>query len=116
MIDHPGSALIPLVVGAPLAGDQLVRLTDVGGQVVDEIDRAGQDGFGTVEKAGDGTITTVSKARSDYVQTINKGWRDTRDQTARSFNDTVDGGKAVERFEEHARSAPLANASKQSST
>lgn len=100
VIDHPASAIVPLVAGAPLAGYQFVQTTDPGGHLVEEINRAGQDGFRTIQKAGDGAVMTVSKAGSDYVQTIEKGWSDARDQTVRSFNDTVDAGAAIARFEE----------------
>jgi hypothetical protein len=90
-------------------GAVITRFVNAGKGTVTTLQTALGETVSIVQRAGtEAVTTTVQKAGKDVLATYEKGWRDAGAQAMRSFNDTVDAGKAVAHFADRQVQAQVA--------
>lgn len=88
-----------MVVEAGVGGT-VTTITKVGAGTFQLFEKAGGDTVSTLETAGKDVVITVTKAGSDVVATYEKGWKRATEQQKRSFDDAIEAGGAMLRYEE----------------
>lgn len=86
LVERIGADTITTVSGKGVLGQELSKLSG--------------DVFSTVQKANNDITSTVEKAGSDTIASYRKGLRDIDKQAQASFEDSIDAGRAIVRYEQ----------------